>query len=214
ESKIIAVAGTFSKISLKYITESLVEKTKDRFFILNLAEMRGSKEITVILPESATLKYSTGSKKDSVIPAATDISTDGNHILVDCKQEALEEANSLFIMYKEPAQSRFVLYLGIILISAAVILVVFTGTRYFLRNRGKQTKPADEHQITRNLFEEEKAIVDVLLNAKNHELWQKGLLFETGISKVRLSRKLRALEKKGLIEKIPFGNTNKIRLKQ
>ncbi len=64
------------------------------------------------------------------------------------------------------------------------------------------------------MFEDEKLIVRILLIEKTRELWQKQLEQKTGLNKVKLSRKLRSLEAKGLIEKIPYGNTNKIRLKK
>jgi len=69
-------------------------------------------------------------------------------------------------------------------------------------------------ELTRNLFEDEKLVVETLLAADKHELWQKQLELRTKIPKVRLSRKLRSLEAKGLIEKVPYGNTNHIRLKK
>ena len=47
---------------------------------------------------------------------------------------------------------------------------------------------------------------------RNLEAWTKEILKEIGISKVKLSRKIRSLEKKELIKKVPYGNENKIKL--
>ena len=65
--------------------------------------------------------------------------------------------------------------------------------------------------ITLNLYEDEKSIVRTLQSLRG-EAWQKELQIKTGLSKVKLSRRLRALEEKGVVEKVPYGNTNRIRL--
>jgi uncharacterized membrane protein len=44
-------------------------------------------------------------------------------------------------------------------------------------------------------------------------LWQKQIQNSTGFSKAKVSRLVRNLESRGLVKKIPFGNTNKIRLR-
>lgn len=67
-------------------------------------------------------------------------------------------------------------------------------------------------ELTKNLFEEEKQIILTLITSNTKELWQKEIQKQLGISKVKLSRRLRSLKQKGLIESIPYGNTNKIRL--
>lgn len=241
DSKTILLKEPTRYAEIKYITGSLIEKTKDRFFIVNLAGIDGDKDVTAILPEGATLKYRLDSQQSSIIPSTQDITTDGKSIKIRWDKEALADANSLLVMYDE--QPKGIGAKEIIISAAAVLLMIIVFVAYRrLISRGpsskrKVKKEAEEvkndseeddtlkvakeevkkdfpQDLTRNLFEEEKAIVEALLKAKDNELWQKALVFETGISKVKLSRKLRALEHKGIVEKIPFGNTNKIRLKR
>ena len=76
------------------------------------------------------------------------------------------------------------------------------------KTKGK--KRAEE--VTKNLFEDEKRIVEYLLKKKGKESWTKEIVRDLGISKVKLSRKLRSLEKKEIIKKIPYGNENKVRV--
>jgi len=221
EAQIISVSNV-KNIKIKYISESFVEITKDRYFTLNLAKIEGKKEITVILPEAATLKYTLDSAKSSIIPSATEITTDGKRIVLKWQDEDLAQANSLLIIYQEPQKINWTFWI----IMVFLIFLIFGILEYFiLKKRKKKVSvlpekiqesitPEPKEELTRNLFEEEKAIIEILLKAKDQELWQKKLLFELGISKVKLSRKLRNLEAKDLIERIPFGNTNKIRLKR
>jgi uncharacterized membrane protein len=225
ESKVVVVKNPSSPLEIKYVTQSLVEKTKDRYFILNLAKISGDKEVTITLPEGAILKEKLGSSSGSIIPLTSNITTDGRSLIISWKKQELAQANSILVIYSVPQQLSWISYL-----LAAVLLLTIPSSitaYYYLIHKKKEKKKSDSPivssgmphpavaapDLTRNLFEEEKAIVDALLKAKDREMWQKALLFEIGISKVRLSRKLRALESKGLIEKVPFGNTNKIRLK-
>lgn len=78
---------------------------------------------------------------------------------------------------------------------------------------GKQVEPQLK-AIAPQFVEEEQKVVELLKKAENQELWQKQLLQETGLSKVKLSRLLRNLEERGVVTKQIFGNTNKIALKK
>ena len=226
----ITSSQPFSEITIKYITEAFLEQTKDTFFILDLSPFQAEKiSLTVTLPEQATLKYSVDAPETSLIPETDDIKTDGKRIILHWDAEDLAHSNSLLVIYNEPKPLTL---WGWVFLGAAVVLLVMYGVTVFKRKKNHkedttpitpssspvQTIPSPIHtpasDLTRNLFEEERAIIEVLLKAKDHELWQKQLTLETGISKVKLSRKLRNLEAKGLIEKVPYGNTNKIRVKK
>ena len=64
------------------------------------------------------------------------------------------------------------------------------------------------------MFKDEKKIIELLLKKKDHSSWTKNLVKESGLTKVKLSRTLRKLEEKNLIEKMPYGNENLIKLKK
>jgi len=221
EDRKVVYADNVKDATLKYISDGFIEKTKDRFFTSNLALIPGSKDITVVLPESASLKYSISSTKSALVPSTEDLRSDGKRIIIHWSDNDLDDANSLLVIYSERGQgvnSWLILTILIILSVTVFFMYAFFKKRGYKESRTEEGKTADDAgskaSLTRNLFEEEKAIVESLYKAKDHELWQKQLLLDVGISKVRLSRKLRSLESKGIIEKVPFGNTNKIRLKQ
>ena len=226
--KIIIKGPLFNQIKIKYITGSVIEKTKERFFILDLSSVDAeSFSITVKLPEEANLKYTLDAPQPSVIPKTDNIKTDGQRIIIHWDSEDLQKAKSLLVIYAFPQELNLV-FLSIIIVG----VLIFAGAGlFFYYRRKKQTKarkkdssgtdfrPVEESlstssDFTKNLFEEEKKIIEILLEAKDSELWQKELAHKSGLSKVKLSRKIRSLEQKGLIEKIPYGNTNKIRVKK
>lgn len=68
-------------------------------------------------------------------------------------------------------------------------------------------------QISPGLLESEQKVIQCLINAKDQQLMQYQLQKLTGFSKPKLSRVLRSLEQRGLIEKHPRGSTNLIKLK-
>ena len=231
-AKQVVVKGKlFNTFHLKYITGSVIEKTRDRFFILDLGPISAEKiSVTVKLPEQATLKYSLDAPQPSIIPTTEKIRTDGKRIIVQWKEGDLGLEKSILIIYTIPSRVNL-LMISIIVISVVVggigVGVYYVYIRKDKRKYARITKkkykreakkmintPSSSSELTRNLFEDERKVMEVLLEAKGNELWQKELALKSGLSKVKLSRKLRNLEQKGLIEKIPYGNTNKIRVKK
>ena len=115
-------------------------------------------------------------------------------------------SKTILVIYNQEESNSILLFILIPILIIAIAL-------FFIKLKPKQIKATPtEKDITKNLFEEEKKIVEVLLENKEG-IWQKQLQLKTGLTKVKLSRKIRNLEEKGIIEKIPYGNTNKIRLK-
>ncbi|MBS3124084.1 hypothetical protein J4437_05635 [Candidatus Woesearchaeota archaeon] len=215
-----------TSFTIKYITESLIEETDNNYFILDLGNLEAPEIIVkLILPESATLKYPLSSPQPSIFPATKKITTDGKSINIYWDEVDLEESKTLMVMYKEENSEVYayvvlVIFL-LIIIGASLILLLQIKSKITKKeektienNKESHSTEKIKEDLTRNLFEEERAIIETLYEAENHELWQKQIVLKTGISKVKLSRKIRNLEAKGLIEKIPFGNTNKIRLKK
>ena len=78
----------------------------------------------------------------------------------------------------------------------------------------KKSKKEITHKVTNNLLlPDEKKIFGIL--AKNPDgLTQSKLTLESGLGKVKISRVVKKLEDKGLIEKHKYGATNKLFLKE
>jgi uncharacterized membrane protein len=95
----------------------------------------------------------------------------------------------------------------ILIILALVFLILFFISRYIVKRNEKKSN------IDKYLLDEEKKVIRILKKADRQELWQKNIQKSLSLSKAKCSRLIRNLESRDLIEKIPFGNTNKIRLK-
>ncbi len=221
-TKTLLVTGhNFQEVTFKYITSSPLETGRDNFFIVDLAGIDARAiSLTVALPEKATLKYPLGSDKTAIVPLTDNVTTDGKIIKVHWDQQDLTRGNAVLIMYTLPEEFSWFWFVAIFIIMGAAAAGYYWYYRKspYKRNTTLSASPAQEQgqvqppeTLTKNLFEEEKKIVEILL--AEGELWQKQLELKSGLSKVKLFRKLRSLEAKGLIEKIPYGNSNKIRLK-
>ncbi len=208
----------FQRVSIKYVTASFLESTRaDKLFILDLSDVGFSKiSLTVRLPEKAALKYSLDSPRSSVIPKASEVSTDGKRIILHWDENDVLSTKSVLVIY-EPGKASGTATIALALSFLVVLFISGWAIVYFMRKaRISSEAPhidTSPSELTRNLLDEEKAIMRLLAASKDW-LWQKQLETGTGLSKVRLSRKLRDLEQKGLIEKIPYGNANRIRLKK
>jgi len=67
------------------------------------------------------------------------------------------------------------------------------------------------HRLLKILPEDERTIIELLLNERRME--QTYIVAESGFTKVKVSRLIAKLEQRKIIEKKPVGNTNLIKLK-
>jgi uncharacterized membrane protein len=178
-------------ITIKYITKTPLDKSRNKYYFILENPIKMTSNITVSLPESAIL-----SEQKSFSPDAKSITTDGRKLKI--KWDTSEK--QLFISYEFLKNNNIQLYVIILILGIGFIIY------YIFKKTPKKEK-------TRNLFGEEKKIIEYLLRKKNKEAWTKEVIRDLDISKVKLSRKIKSLEKKQIISKIPYGNANKIRLK-
>jgi len=206
--KILKVSKA-SNLEISYITNSMIDKTSKRnFFIFNNYFKEELESISLSLPKGAILG-------DLIVPNSDKVITDGRRIILQWENFSSEEIVVDYTFVKE--QNHFWTYLLLVLIIAFIIFYFYKSKKFkkrakILAQKNKSIKDKRKKDITRNLFGEEKKIIEYLLSKKKNESWTKELIRELGISKVRLSRKLRNLEQKELIEKIPYGNENRIKL--
>jgi len=89
-------------------------------------------------------------------------------------------------------------------------------TYYFISDKyeKKISKIHKDNSKTLDFLDgEEKNIIISLIN-KQGEATQSELFKNTGLSRVKISRSLKKLEQKGVIEKVPQGMTNTIKLEE
>lgn len=141
-----------------------------------------------------------------ITPDPSRIYSDGRRIIVEFREDNFKDKFDLSLIYEsiknENNINYFFLLGGLLIISA-----------YLFLSHKKLIKRGVDISLSQALLENEKKVINALSNAKGHKLWQKELQFRSKLSKVKLSRLLKSLEKRGLIEKEPYGASNIIHLK-
>lgn len=188
---------------LNYSTQEGLSKVKDEYYFIK--EIRfdrdyDSAEVSLILDQGVTIK------EDNVYPKNYVLETDGSNIIVkwNFQNVRLGESVALFIIMEDSSAS-FSKIVRIVIIIVVLAILFLILSYLFISRKIKKKDNFDKH-----LMENEKKVILELKKADKNELWQKQLQLKTGFSKAKLSRIVRDLESRGLISKIPFGNTNKI----
>jgi len=203
-------------LKIRYASESMIDKSREGYYFTSknyLSER--SFDVVVVLPESAILV-----EGGVLFPEPDSIDSDGRSVILKWDNYNDEQ---VLVNYEFVKKSNLLFYIILIILVVGFILYELSQSRKFKREmskvrektkkvRKKQTKERRKEELTKNLFEDEKRIVEYLLDKKGRECWTKELVRDLGISKVKLSRKLRSLERKEVIKKIPYGNENRIRL--
>ena len=199
-------------LEIKYITKTYLDVSGDNYFFILKNQFENESDITLYLPESAVLDESI-----LIFPEPDIKTTDGRRIILGWNNYNEEQ---ILVSYEFLETSKLIYYIIIVILIIFLIILYMFQKRKFKKElkgikekgRKKGTKIKKEEDLTKNLFEDEKKIVKYLLNKKNNECWTKEIIRDLDISKVKLSRKLRSLEQKEVIKRIPYGNENRIRL--
>ncbi len=208
--KILKVNSS-ENLSFSYITQVFVEEGETKNFFIMKNYFNKPFNATLYLPEAGVLM-----KDFSLIfPENARVGTDGRRVSLKWDNFFDDEIVVGYEIVKD--ENLFWVYLLIILLISFGAFYLFQSKKLKkqIEKKGKKNKKTHEQKkedVSRNLFGEEKKIIDYLMDKKGHECWTKELARYLDIPKVRLSRKLRNLEQKGLISKEPYGNENRIKL--
>ena len=199
-----------NNLSIKYITQSMVSKSKNRYSFVSRNYLNKMQNVRLVLPESAVIL-----EDGLVFPEPDLISSDGRSIILTWNDY---NEKQIIVDYEFLKDKKFIQYSIILIIIIIFALYLILQRKIFkrkikkLKGKNKKTNTKSE-AIEEHLIESEKAIISELKKSEKNQLWQKHLQTKTGFSKAKLSRVIRNLESRNLIQKIPMGNTNKIKLK-
>ena len=141
-------------------------------------------------------------------PEPKSIYSDGQRIILLWEQRNVDNAFEISVMMEPTFASKSTVPL---LIGLLVFIVLLgAGYLYYTKRSGRRNTAATVSYPA--LVEHEKVVVDLLEKAEGNVMWQKQIQVESGFSKVKVSRLLQSLEKRGVIRKEAWGNTNKIHL--
>ena len=201
------------KANIKFITKDYIKKTGSEYLFILPKPLKSNSNIQIYLPQNYILS------DNLVFPKNYNISTNGKNIILEW--ENFNESE-IIIFYKGTSTSNLIYYIMFSILLIVTMILFYLQQKKFRKNielikekqdRAKQKlKSLKKTGITKNLFGEEKKIVEYLSSKKNKSSWTKKIVKDLRISKVRLSRKLRGLLEKGLIKKESYGNENRISL--
>jgi uncharacterized membrane protein len=145
-----------------------------------------------------------------VYPSNYELETDGQKISLvwNIENVTARDNFAMFVVIKGINSNIIGVMVLVIIILAILIAIAWLYYYNYIKSGSKK-----EAKFERHLLESEKRVIEELKNNEKKELWQKELQIKTGFSKAKLSRVIRDLESRGLIRKIPLGNTNKVVLK-
>lgn len=219
EGSKLALSG--KNIELSYITRNLLEASDDGYYLIDREIFGFSADkaaITLNLKEGYFLEIG------KVFPKPSKMETDGRQISLVWDLGAVSKGQdvAIFVTIQSSQSSSSNLAVWIVIIAIISFVGYWLYSKSYKKTRAKpskkQKKPKTKveskfEEVERYLVDSEKAVLYELRKADRGELWQKQLQLSTGFSKAKLSRVVRNLESRHLVEKIPFGNTNKVRLK-
>ncbi len=191
---------------INFISEDFLRKDNEWIFVLPKI-IDSVYDLEVYLPKNHVLV------DDLVYPKGYKISSDGKNIILNW-DEIDDEA---IVFYEGVKNSYFWFWLVFcILVFLVICFFVYEKKRFCkeldrLKKEAKiKNKEIKKNIVCKNLFGDEKNIVEFLV--KRNNCWMKELVRELGLSKVRMSRKIRSLCEKGIVEKESFGRESRIRL--
>lgn len=197
-------------LKLVFYTLGNIREIDDKYqFVANYGIDFPIKEafILVRLPRNGVLAENVANK--SYFPSDGKFLTDGKHIMVYWDRENLESGENLrfSVFYDLPFFGNFMYYINNVFLLAGIVIVAVVVFIYF-----RKEKTAEE-VVKSVLNKDEKKIVDIL-NSYGGHAGQKVLVRETDFSKAKVSRLVKALAERNVVEIEPIsGRENKISLK-
>lgn len=196
-------------IEISFETEDFVKNLDGKFIFstdLSLNEDISSAFVSVKLPEGMALISEEIPGRIS-FPENSSILSDGRHIIVTWKMDEISKNQPLiFQIIYEPISKQtlsipffYLISLGIVTFSISFLIFYF----FYLK------KPKE--LVLSVLDDFEKRVLNCIIEAGG-EVKQKKIVNETNLSKAKVSRIVKSLEKRGLIEIKRLGRSNLLKL--
>lgn len=201
-------------MELKFETNEGIEKVGDEYkfavnYGINLPINRSY--VLVKLPENAVLSRETVNM--SFYPRDAAILTDGKHIMVAWEGNNLKMGDDLqfMVLYTLPFLDKGLQNVMIISITIIVILAMIIIVLYSRRNKSEMKIVNDKFSM---LNKDEKVIVNIL-KERDGKAYQKVLVRESNFSKAKVSRLVKSLKERDVIDIEPVsGRENQIVIKK
>ncbi len=195
-------------LELRFKTNDFVKRidSKSLFSLdLSLSQTIDLATSSVKLPEGYALTNT--SQIPAILPPADTIVSDGRRIIINWVFSNLTTDQPFkFQTLYEPVKNEFPMLL---LISGLLSFATLGGTGLFFYRRLKKPKEV----ILSVLDDYEKKIIE-LITVAGGEVNQRKIVIESNLSKAKVSRVVKRLQERGLLEVTRLGRTNKLKLSQ
>jgi uncharacterized membrane protein len=224
DKKVVFPVSRGQEVTLSFVSENSIESGDGQDYFVYSFEPGTSLEsmpAKLVLPEGALL--ASPAEEGSVLPAPENIFSDGRRLEIGW---SFAGGETIFVSFIPPVQEAgldWVILPAIIVLALAAIVVIWLSKDRLgkaVKKKGKakkETPKAKEKKAEkekeldlRGLTPEEKDVVMALHKNPEKQLTQSRLKDLTGLSKVKLSRVIARLEKREVVGKRPYGNTNLI----
>lgn len=167
--------------------------------------------IIIKLPENGVLAGE--NVNESYSPPGGRLLSDGKKILVYWEMNNLEvgETMQFSVMYTMPITGGPLFNVIVVSLTMIIILVMIGITFYIKKSTTKSLKETAEI-VSSVLNEDEKKVMDIVKQNKG-EIIQRNIVRETDFSKAKVSRIVNNLKERNVLEVIPMGRKNKIKMK-
>lgn len=167
--------------------------------------------IIIKLPENSVLAGENVS--ESYLPQGGKILTDGKKIMVYWEMNDLKVGETLqfSVLYDIPLTGGPLFNVIVVSLTMIIILVMIGITFYIKKSTSKSVKETAEI-VSSVLNNDEKKVVNIV---KQHdsEVIQRVIVRETDFSKAKVSRIVKNLKERNILEVIPMGRKNKVKMK-
>jgi len=217
QDKVIVKEAIDGKLFDNYTDSKILDKSGNQlYFVKRIKFNQSFSEVQIKL----NLDKGIVVKDNLVFPAGYNIESDGQTISIVWNiQDVVSGQDFAMFVTLEDTKVNYSLAYWIMGIVILAIIGFFVYKKFVKKEKKKIVKVQEKTSNKKDkedynyLLDTEKKVIEELKKADRNELWQKQIQNITGFSKAKVSRLIRNLEARGLIRKIPFGNTNKIRLK-
>ncbi len=196
----------FGSIFASFKTKGFVRKIGEKFFFkfdFSSSSKIDNLVVYVKLPEGFLV-----SKGSKVVPTNYRLLSDGRRIIITWPVKNVSENKIMsFLVFYEPVKKISFPFWYYVLFGILVALVVILF--FLLYKRKKFERKAFLSVLDKN----EKKVFDVLLKHKG-KVYQKKIVEETDFSKAKVTRILKSLEERGLVEIERLGRKNLVRIKK
>jgi len=189
--------GKDKRISISFITSDFIEKKNDLYvfsFTFHPPETISLK-VTYILPKD----YALAEIDPAISPSPKEMLTDGRDKEIIWQFDSLNESTNFIVLYEK--RSFAGVTLGIVLVSIIGIVIILLLLK----------KNTDSKKVAHGTLDHNELAVVALLSERP-ERTQKELVKLTNFSKAKMSKIIRKLEQKGVLEKKAYMTTNKFAL--